>query len=122
VLASRVPDLAFVIVLAAPLATMPEKAVHEVVSGLNCAKSPAEAVAKAKALRVTLHDGVLQNRNWESLQREIEVAASEKWLRGARVNREWKTRSKAVIERTRRYLDFDPAEYWKLVRAPVVAT
>jgi pimeloyl-ACP methyl ester carboxylesterase len=48
VLASRVPDLAFVIVLAAPLATMPDQVVHEVASGLNCAGFPAEAIAKRR--------------------------------------------------------------------------
>ena len=121
VLASRVPDLAFVIVLAAPLATMPDQVVHEVASGLNCAGVPAEGIAKAKALRVALQDAVLQNRNWESLQREIEAAEGEKWFRGARVSREWKTPSQAMIDRTGRYLDFNPAGYWKLVKAPVLA-
>jgi pimeloyl-ACP methyl ester carboxylesterase len=52
VLASRVPDLAFVIVLAAPLASMPDQVVHEVASSLKCAGVPAEGIAKAKALRV----------------------------------------------------------------------
>jgi len=65
VLASRVPDLAFVIVLAAPLAIMPDQVLHEVVSGMKCADFPAEAIAKAKALRVALNDAVLHNRNWE---------------------------------------------------------
>ncbi len=26
-----------------------------------------------------------------------------------------------MIDRTRRYLDFNPADYWKLVKAPVLA-
>jgi pimeloyl-ACP methyl ester carboxylesterase len=121
VLASRVPDLTFVIVLAAPLATMPDQVVHEVASGLNCAVFSTEAIAKAKVLRVALNDAVLQNRNWESLRLEIEVAEGEKWFRGARVSREWKTPSQAMIDRTRRYLDFNPADYWKLVKAPVLA-
>jgi pimeloyl-ACP methyl ester carboxylesterase len=100
---------------------MPDQVVHEVASGLNCAGFPAEAIAKAKALRVALNDAVLQNQNWKSLQREIEVAERERWFRGARVSREWKTPSQAMIALTRRYLDFNPVDYWKLVKTPVLA-
>jgi pimeloyl-ACP methyl ester carboxylesterase len=121
VLASRVPDVAFVIVLAAPLATMPDQVVHEVASGLNCAGFPEEAIAKAKALRIALNTAVLLNRNWELLRREIEVSEGERWFREARVSREWKTPSKTMIDRTRRYLDFNPADYWKSVKVPVLA-
>lgn len=121
VLATRVRDLAFVIVLSAPLAAMPNQVVHEVESGLKCEGFPAEAIAKAKQLRIALNDAVLQNSKWQSLQHQIGVAEGEKWFRGARVRPEWKAPSETRIDLTRRYLDFDPAAYWKLVRAPVLA-
>lgn len=33
----------------------------------------------------------------------------------------WKSPSQTMIERTRRYLAFDPADYWKFVSVPVLA-
>ncbi len=88
---------------------------------MACDGFPFEAISKAKALRTALNNSVMQNNGWESLHRQITSAEGEKWFRAARVRSEWKAPSRRMIEHARRYLEFDPAEYWNLVRAPVLA-
>jgi pimeloyl-ACP methyl ester carboxylesterase len=121
VVASRLHDLAFVIVLAAPLTAMPDQVVHEVETGLKCEGFPPADIGKAKALRIALNRAVVQNSNWEILESDIIAAEGEKWFRAARVQPEWKAPSQRMKDRTRRYLDFDPSDSWKLVSAPVLA-
>ncbi len=121
VVASRLRDLAFVIVLAASVSPLPDQVVHEIETDLKCQGFSATDISKAKSLRTELNEAILHNGPWDRLRREIEAAQKEGWFRSSRVAAEWMTPSTAHAEHAARYLDFDPAEYWKLVKAPILA-
>ena len=121
IVTSRSSQIAFAIVLSPSTAPMPQQILHEVETSMRCEGSSGEEIAKAKALRNSLNESVLENGSWPQLRRDIEAAEQEKWFRSARVSPEWKEHSAVMLERDRRYLDFDPTKFWRRVKTPVLA-
>jgi hypothetical protein len=84
VVASRVKDLSFVIVLAPPLFPMPQQVLHEVGTSLQCQGFSAEDIARAKTLREALNRAVIANGPWPKLASDIHVAEREVVPRSSR--------------------------------------
>jgi len=120
VVAANSSAVEFVVVSSAPGYSMPQQVVHEVAATSQCEGFSDEDVTRAKALRISLNEAVLKNGPWIQLARDIQSAETEKWFRGARVAPGWKSPFAAMIETNRRYLDFDPAKYWRQVKVPVL--
>ncbi len=117
--ATRIPDIAFLILTSAS-AFGREEVLREVEMSLRCDGFSDAEIAKAVGLRKKLNDAPLTGSGWDELKAEIQTHKQEKWFPQARVSEDWMEPTPRMIDTNRAQLQGDPILVWEKITIPVL--
>ncbi len=117
IVATRSPDVAFVLLVSAPSVTMAENHLYEMESDLRAAGFSEEEIKTAVAYRKPTMELIRTRASEEQIEAAIQKAKNEKWFPfvGIPAKDNWRRGWFPLV------LGFDPSPLWEKVKAPVLS-